>query len=139
MQAMWKRILLAVFMCAGAQVFACEEYGLPNTTLAGTVKIYTFFGPPGYGESPSTDMKEQQAILQLTKPLCTVASKDDADEYDQLNVMLVRMGNFDLRPFAGKFVTVRGSLFHANTGHHRTPVLISIYDAPIVRQSPSNR
>ncbi|WP_322404040.1 DUF4431 domain-containing protein [Massilia luteola] len=105
--------------------------------MSGTVTIETFFGPPGYGESPATDLKEQQAILHLTKPLCTVASQDNPAEHDQATVTLVPMGKFSLQPFAGKLVTVSGPLFHAITGHHHTPVLIAIGEAPKALASTS--
>jgi hypothetical protein len=42
------------------------------------------------------------------------------------------MQPLELRAFVGKAVTVRGSLFHASTGHHHTDVLIAIDDLPLM-------
>ena len=134
---MWKLISISTAICASAHATACEKYDLPATTLSGTVTIETFFGPPGYGESPATDLKERQAILHLVKPLCTVASGDDPAERDQVMVTLAPMGKFSLQPVAGKLVTVSGSLFHAISGHHHTPVLIAISEVPTVLNSTS--
>jgi hypothetical protein len=134
-QTMWKLIAIFTVICAGANAAACEKYDLSATTLSGTVTIETFFGPPNYGESPATDSREQQAILHLLNPLCTVASGDDPAERDQVKVTLVPTGKFSLRPFAGKLVTVNGSLFHAINGHHHTPILVAISQVPKVLHS----
>jgi hypothetical protein len=123
---------IALIGCAAVSASACEKYGLPNTTLAGTLSVETFFGPPGYGESPDTDAKERQAILHLAQPLCTVASDDAPAGQDQVKVTLVPMQPLDLRAFVGKAVAVRGSLFHAITGHHHTDVLITLDDLPLM-------
>jgi hypothetical protein len=132
LKIVWKILCISLIGCAALSASACEKYGLPSTTLAGTVTVETFYGPPGYGESPETDSKERQAILHLAKPLCTLASDDDPAEQDQVKVTLVPMGNLSLRAFVNKTVTVRGSLFHAFTGHHHTDVLIEIRDTPVV-------
>jgi hypothetical protein len=128
---MVKPLLISLMLGAAAPAFACAHYDQPGTTLSGTVRIETFYGPPGYGETPGVDAREQQAILHLTEPLCTVASSDDRAERGQTRVTLVPMGPFSLLPFEGKAVTLRGRLLHALTGHHHTPVLIAIDDLPV--------
>ncbi len=45
---------------------------------------------------------------------------------DQLEVTLVPLGSTSLKEYFGKKVTVQGKLFHAETGHHHTAVLIEI-------------
>jgi hypothetical protein len=92
------------------------------------VRLQTFFGPPNYGESPTTDSKEDQAILLLDTPICVFTSKSGNEEgvMNQFAVTLVSVHGRDLRPFAGKRAIVEGVLFHANTGHHHTPVLIQL-------------
>lgn len=128
----WKLLCMSLIACTASSVSACENYEQPGTTLAGTVTVETFYGPPGFGESPETDAKERQAILHLVKPLCTLASGEDPAEQDQVSVTLVPMDDLKLRDFVGKTVRVRGSLFHAITGHHHTAVLIAIYEAPVI-------
>lgn len=126
LKIVWKALCISLISCTALNVSACEKYGLPSSTLVGTVAVETFYGPPGYGESPETDSKERQAILHLAKPLCTLASGDDPAEQDQVKVTLAPMGKLNLRQFVGKMVTVRGSLFHAVTGHHHTKVLVRL-------------
>jgi hypothetical protein len=126
-----RNLIAIVFMIrASASAAECEKYKVLTTRLSGAIHIETFFGPPNYGESPETDSKEQQAILRLIKPLCTVASEDDSAERDQVEVTLAPMGEINLQAFVGKRVMVSGSLFHGFTAHHHTPVLIAISQAP---------
>src|SRR5690349_21402036 len=65
-------LAISLMLCASTQALGCEKYNTPGVTLTGTVKIKTFYGPPNYGEQPATDSKEQQAILLLSKLLCTL-------------------------------------------------------------------
>ena len=126
------RKLLAILLMLGgsAQALGCEKYDTPGVTLTGTVKIKTFYGPPNYGEQPATDSKEQQAILLLSKPLCTLESKDDQAEKDEMEVTLVPMGNVDFDRYANKSIKVSGSLFHAFTAHHNTTLLLEVTKEP---------
>ena len=113
----------------------CFQYLQDGVELSGTVFLKTFFGPPNYGEDPKTDAREQQALLRLDHPFCVNALPSDYDEAEkeQHVVTLVPLGRFDLGPFAGKHVVVSGSLFHANTAHHHTPVLIDLRTPPQVK------
>lgn len=139
LRIVWKVLYISLVGCTALRVSACEKYGLPDTTLVGTVTLETFYGPPGYGESPKTDSKERQVILHLAKPLCTLSSDDEPAEQDQAKVTLVPLDNLSLQDFVGKVVAVRGSLFHAMTGHHHTDVLIAIREAPMPRPAASVR
>jgi len=129
---------IAAFLLAISPAIAakpiCEAYDIEGVVLSGTVVLRTFFGPPNYGENPETDEKEVQALLKLDHPLCTVESveREEQAERNQRQVTLVPLGGFSLKPYAGKHVSVKGSLFHADNGHHRTPVLIAIRQQPVL-------
>lgn len=105
------------------------EYEPAVVELEGTLVIKTFFGPPNYGEDPGTDEKEDTRILSLDKPI-NIRSKDETDpvlgptERDVRELQLVFDGN--LRKWVGKKLMVRGTLFHAHTGHHHTDVLLAV-------------
>lgn len=131
MRIWWKLLSISLVACMTSQVHACEKYDLPNVELTGTLRIETFYGPPNFGESPKTDAKERQAILHLAKPLCTIASNAADAEQNQLTVTVAPMDKLSLSQFVGKTVKVRGSLFHADNGHHHTPVLIEVHEAPV--------
>ena len=106
----------------------CLHYMGDPVTLSGKVTKRTFYGPPGYGENPDIDSRETQGVLLLSEPICVDENPRDYDEAEknQLEVTLVPLGNTNLKGYIGKQVTVQGKLFHANTGHHHTPVLIEI-------------
>lgn len=106
----------------------CLHYDGDRVTLAGHVKLKTFFGPPNYGENLETDSRETQAILLLAQPICVKANPANYEpaEQDQSEVTLVPLNKENLTQFMGRQVLVEGKLFHAHTGHHHTSVLIEI-------------
>jgi len=112
----------------------CLHYSGSSVTLTGKVKLQTFFGPPNYGENPDTDSRETQAILLLAKPICVEANPTDYEEAEQnqLEVTLVPLNKENLKNYEGKPIAVQGTLYHAHTGHHHTPVLIEIRRIEIV-------
>lgn len=71
----------------------CLKYNEDGVVLTGKVVLQTFFGPPNYGEDPTTDSKEKQAILKLDQPICVSADpKNNEDaEAGQTEVTLVPM------------------------------------------------
>ncbi|CAN5187742.1 hypothetical protein BH11PSE11_BH11PSE11_19770 [soil metagenome] len=128
-----KKILsLALLVsCTSPTVFAggeCLSYGPATVSLEGRVSLRKFYGPPGYGESPKTDARETQAVLILDKPVCTLAGQEDYAEAEtgQKQITLGGAAGIKLAAFSGKRVVARGTLFHAHTGHHHTPVLLSV-------------
>jgi len=103
----------------------CLSYDKP-ATLTGKVAIRTFFGPPNFGENPETDSRETQAILIAAKPVCVNANDEYDVETNQTDVTLVPPRGVNWKTYAGKQVTVHGSLFHADNGHHRTTILMQV-------------
>lgn len=105
------------------------EYEPAVVELEGKLSIKTFFGPPNFGENPETDSKERSWILSLDKPI-NVQSKDETDPVLGPSVENVRELQLVLheprRELIGKKVRVKGTLFHAHTGHHHTDVLMDV-------------
>ena len=125
------RLLLLMFLFAPslpAVAAPCLHYGGSPVTLNGKVKLQTFFGPPNYGENPDIDSRETQAILLLENPVCVEANPKDYEEAEQnqREVTLVPLGKENLKNYEGKQVLIQGTLYHAQTGHHHTPLLIEI-------------
>ena len=128
-----KRHLVALVgsLCIATKSWAappCLQFDGDPVTLAGVITLETFFGHPNFGENPKTDSRETQAILVLTKSICVGANPatngDDAE--NQFKVTLVPTAGVNLKSLEGRSVTVEGALFHANTGHHHTPVLMQV-------------
>ena len=128
-------IVLALSLAApplSAQIkrASCFRYGPDTVRIAGTLSRRMYYGVPGYGEDPKHDEQESGFYLDLTAPFCTVQGAD-ATEVAQTNVRRIQLvldrRSYDaLRPFLGKQVRLRGTLFGATTGHHHTPVLLDV-------------
>ena len=107
------------------------KYEPATVTLAGTVSMGEAFGPPGYGENPRSDRKERYFLLTLDTPISVQGSPHDAaNAKSETGIAAVQMVFSDACPFKrrwrNKHVWVSGRLFHAITGHHRTPVLLQV-------------
>jgi hypothetical protein len=114
----------------------CLSYDDPAVTLSGTVFSRIYFGPPGYGETPAQDARERATLLLLDAPACVKSSshpEQDNNSYEG-NVIVVQLAAVHVKPellvaIERHRAMVRGSLFHALTGHHRTPVVMDVYSA----------
>jgi hypothetical protein len=125
-------LLVAALTSAPRPVAArggCLRYGPEIVRITGKLARHTFFGAPGYGEDPKHDEKETGFYLDLPAPVCTL----EKNEYDrplqgvrQVQLVLDSDGYSRLRPFLGKRITLRGTLFAAITGHHHAPILLDV-------------
>src|SRR3954453_5094687 len=123
--------ILAVLASAASPVAAnerCLSYGPEVVSVRGRLVRRIFYGAPGFGEDPRHDAKEAGFYLELSAPACTVAGADEIDRARD-NIRLVQLvldaaGYARLRPFLGRRVTLRGTLFGAVTAYHHTPVLL---------------
>jgi hypothetical protein len=111
----------------------CLLYEPDFVVLTGKVIEKTFYGPPNYGESPKTDRKEKQLILELGENICIAAAPSDNINIAESNVNEVTLVFLNTIPnIKNKHVEVSGSIFHAHTGHHRTPLLITVSSVNVV-------
>lgn len=98
--------------------------------LKGTLTVKRYYGPPNYGENPKTDAKETVPILILSKPINVQGDPDPQTIINRDSVkgarkiQLILYGQY--KKFLGKTVLVKGTLFQAHTGHHRTDVLMDV-------------
>ena len=116
----------------------CLSFDDRSVTLSGTAFSRIYFGPPGYGETPAQDTRERALLLLLDAPICVKASPHPELDNNsaESHVILVQLAAVHIRPEVlwkadGRRVSVRGSLYHALTGHHRTPVLLDVYSAEL--------
>ena len=106
--------------------------------LRGKLITKMYYGPPNYGEDPKTDSRETFFILLLNKPV-NVRGKPDpnAGPPEQVSVENVRKMELVLsiphENMIGKTVIVKGTLFHAFTGHHHTDVLMDVQSISVAR------
>ena len=108
----------------------CLKYEPAVVAIDGILENRVFPGPPNYESVAAGDRAEEILLFELQNPVCV-----DGDPSSELNseaesdlheVQVVPTDELreTLLHFVGKRVTVAGTLFHAHTGHHRTPVLI---------------
>jgi hypothetical protein len=114
----------------GGQRTTCLRYEPDTARIAGTLTRHMYYGAPGYGEDPTRDDKEVGFYLHVAAPLCMQAGSDDSDVarsgIRRIQLVLDQDGYTRLRPYLGKKVTLRGTLFGAFTGHHHTPVILDV-------------
>ena len=110
----------------------CLKYEAEGTTLTGKVSRVTFPGPPNFESVKKGDAAEVTYVLHLATPICVDANAEndfDDAEKDVTDVQLA-LSSEQVAAVRGALkrgtLTVTGTLFHANTGHHHTAVLMQV-------------
>jgi hypothetical protein len=104
-------------------------------TVQGVLRVGEFFGPPGYGEDAKKDQIGTSYYLQL--PATILSQQPNLPSAGDLGEALTRTGYFvqlvvhdgdqgRAKALIGSRVEIVGTLFEANTGYHRTPVLLEV-------------
>ncbi len=95
----------------------------------------TFPGPPNYESVEKGDRPETQWILKLDAPICAaITSQEEAwikfiiRDVKEVMLVLLQKGIYKKEYLMHERVVVTGTLWEAHTGHHRTPVLITVKD-----------
>lgn len=112
-----------------------KEYFYEPTisVISGTLKIESFYGPPGYGENPQTDSREDSYILNLENSINVISKTKEVEEgdfniskYNISKIQLTSSSGVKFTNYKNKNVRLTGSFFGASTGHHHTDVLLNI-------------
>jgi len=85
------------------------------------------YGAPGFGEDPVHDEKEVYWYLDLDTPICVNGGSDDSFDEEESGIQRLQIvyGRYPRgRGWIGHRVSIAGTLFHAENGHHHTKVLI---------------
>jgi hypothetical protein len=136
----FRKIPTLVFIalaCAGpaAAEADCLAYEPVSLTITGIVTLAKGYGPPGFGEDPKHDKKEEYALLTLDKPACVAGGHDAIDE-DVAAIGAVQLvsksGSRLDRHLLGKRVAVAGTLFHRVSGGNTAVMILytSVSKAP---------
>lgn len=127
MRASFIFVIVALCVCtAGAKSSKHKQYSYSGeSVLSGVLHVRTFYGPPGYGETPKQDAREPQLILALDGPIDVVGAElPDGELLGVTQVTLVPKQGVNFMPYVGRHITVRGELFGRVNAHHHTPVLL---------------
>jgi hypothetical protein len=102
-------------------------------TLEGTLVRRTFPGPPNYESIRKGDRPETAWILELGAPVCVYPDSAEPDINPGVDgvrsVQLVFSGQVEIQEHHqlwGKEVIVKGTPYGVHTGHHHTPVLLTM-------------
>ncbi len=121
-------IVLACAFVSNAAESACLEYEPAIVSMTGKVTTHLEYGSPGFGEDPAHDTKENYWYLDLDKPICTNGKDEDSPDMEgEVNIkrlQIVFLDGYPKKRWVGLRAAITGRLFHAETGHHHTRVLI---------------
>jgi hypothetical protein len=124
-------VVLAGSVSAASAQDRCLNYQPEAAKLRGTIVRRTFPGRPNYESIRHGDEPESYWILRLRVPVCIDSAVDYLPtERNVTDLQLVFMEGAAqyrrYRRFMGRKVTVSGTLFHQDTGHHHTKVLLTV-------------
>jgi hypothetical protein len=111
------------------------QYEPTVSVITGTIKTESFYGPPGFGEHPKTDSREEVYLLVLEKPINVISTAKENDDdanttkNNVLKIQLISPDNINLANYKNKTVRLTGTFFGPETGHHHTDVLMDIQQA----------
>jgi hypothetical protein len=110
----------------------CLSYEPAVVKIAGSLERKTVPGPPNYESVRNGDRPETYWFVKLSRPVCVGEDEKEPD----LNPAKKGVGSIQLvlspdayaayKELVGKRVVVSGTLFGAVTGHHHTPVLLTV-------------
>jgi hypothetical protein len=110
----------------------CLSYEPAVVFIHGTLTRKTLPGPPNYEDIREGDAAETSWFLKLDRPICVNEDKSEPDlNPGQKNIRRVQLV-FDAeacdtyKVLLGQPVVARGTLFGSHTGHHHTPVLLTV-------------
>ena len=126
-------LLLALILISSSAAHSqCLRCDPTVVTLKGTIYAKDFPGPPNYESIRRGDERMRYWIFRLNNPICVEG--DDFDHSRVANVRELQLVFMDesFYPRYRRYVRrharfqVVGSLFHQQTGHHVTKILITV-------------
>jgi uncharacterized protein YecT (DUF1311 family) len=124
-------LLAVVQLEAAAQDRRWLSYEPATVELEGRLVTQLKYGPPNYGEQPKTDQKGKVPILVLTDPINVRGvpghfyNAESVEGIRQIQLAFINIAPV-YKELIGKDVIVKGTLFHAHTGHHYTDVVLDV-------------
>ncbi len=113
---------------ARTQQPSCETWG-GDSSLSGFLVSGAFPGPPEFTSIAGGDEPLSALLLYLDQPICI--DRSDAGDPMIAATELVQLactkGQLAGRS-EGESITLRGELYPAHTGYHRTPALLACVD-----------
>jgi Domain of unknown function (DUF4431) len=133
--ALFATFLIAPATSPAQQTSGCLSYEPDVVRLEGTVIRKTFPGPPYYESVKHGDRPEVAWLLVLSEPICMREdTNDSATNIAQTGIREIQIGFVEGDGYKKykslikrkKRVVATGTLFGSHTGHHHTPVLMTV-------------
>jgi hypothetical protein len=121
------------------------DYGPKKTTLIGRLTIETRFGPPNYGEDPSTDKKVKIYILRLSTSITApqLDGKEANAPVQEVELFFsTRQGPFGwdaAHRAIGKCLSVVGEVEPSQVGAEFTPLIVNVDKFVILNANSRSR
>ena len=113
--------------------YKCDTDGV---RLEGRLMTRMFYGPPGFGETPSTDLRDKVLVLKLAKPVrvepienAKAKNSTSLNTFNHIReIQLFSRGTQDaeVRKLVGKTVVAVGTLQEANAPRQYTDVTMDV-------------
>ena len=130
---MMKRLVLIFFLFFQITGFAGDKecaVDSKSCVFTGSLELHTFPGPPNYTDIKKGDEEETGLYLKLDQPIMIRFIDDDKDMPTKESISLMHIaGEFDEKRFfklakRKNHVTINGTTFEWQFGHHHTHFLI---------------
>jgi hypothetical protein len=114
------------------QIAGCKSYEPAVAELSGKLVSKMFAGPPNYQDALKGDAPETFWLLNLDSPICVDEDRTKPDlnpaQKNVRSIQLVLDKDAEARAklLSGKRVQTAGTLFAAHSGHHHTPVVLTV-------------
>jgi len=122
-------VVVAILQLGFAASARCLQYEPTTVSIQGKLTTRAVPGPPGYVSIARGDHPETNVIVVLDEPVCVLASTSNrlnAKTHAKVTEIQLVLQNTAYRHLVGKQVRATGTLFSAQTGHHRTPVVLTV-------------
>lgn len=127
-------LLSLIITCPGqaAEGTSCLRYEPSVVKMTGALVRRTFPGPPNYESIHQGGKPETYWLLDLTQAVCVDEDKAEPDlnpaqkDVRRVQLVLDDKAYKTHKDLVGKRVVATGTLFGAHTGHHHTPVLLTV-------------
>lgn len=104
--------------------------------LSGKLSGRIEFGPPGFGESPEKDIKQEIYLLQMHQRQVEIIDPDGHSNKKFMNEIQVRGNDEQMKSVVGKIVSVRGTIRAAILPSDYTPAVLEFDDFQSICRNP---
>ena|SRR5258708_25691079 len=124
--------LVTVACHAQVEPAGCLSYKPVVVVLRGILIRKTFPGPPNYRSIRNGDTGETYWFVQLDRLICVNQDRPEPDlnpaqkSVRRVQLVLEPSAYKKYKTLLGKRVVLTGTLFGAHSGHHHTPVLLTV-------------